>query len=72
MVAKKRQQICDMKLLLAAKLNGQQTPINPDASDGEAERARKLFLEVWSGVVELAAWKRAGVGGKKLFCNCGV
>lgn len=44
-VAKMRQSIMDMKGLLASKLNGMESP-NPDAADGEAERARKLFFEV--------------------------
>lgn len=45
-VAKMRQSIMDMKGLLAAKLNGQDLIVNPEAADGEAEKARKLFFEV--------------------------
>ena len=45
-VAKMRQSIMDMKGLLAAKLNGQDLTVNPEAADGEAEKARKLFFEV--------------------------
>ena len=41
-----RQSIMDMKGLLAAKLNGQDLTVNPEAADGEAEKARKLFFEV--------------------------
>ncbi|GAX77332.1 hypothetical protein CEUSTIGMA_g4778.t1 [Chlamydomonas eustigma] len=44
-VAKKRQAIMDMKSLLATRLNGQELTVNAEASDNEAERARRLFLE---------------------------
>jgi hypothetical protein len=46
LVAKKRQSLMDMKSLLAARLNGQELIVNAEASDSEAERARRLFLEV--------------------------
>ena len=45
-VAKMRQSIADMKALLAAKLNGSQEAPNPKAADDEADKARKLFIEV--------------------------
>jgi hypothetical protein len=45
LVAKKRQSLMDMKSLLAARLNGQELIVNAEASDSEAERARRLFLE---------------------------
>jgi hypothetical protein len=47
-VAKVRQSIADKKTLLAAKLNGSgnHNSPNPEAADDEAEKARKLFIEV--------------------------
>lgn len=45
-VAKMRNNLSEMKTLLASKLNGQDLATDPDASDDEAERARQLFLEV--------------------------